>query len=193
MRPRDFFRASGVQPAALWSPSPRSLPDGSPASCHFPSFVSEVQKEKPNCRMAAVGASDSLEVIEFRSLAHRQAPTQPRAQQQSQQQAAGVWTSDINLKLPLSLSYVKSNRQASHLACFEITRLREVAPHMFTPWPIGFVSSPFKESSDIPKGLGARPDAEGVITITPDFELGLTDIEGFSHLIVLWEFDRSQP
>ena len=64
---------------------------------------------------------------------------------------------------------------------------------MFTPWPIGFVSSPYKETSDIPKGLGARHDAEGVITMTPDFELGLTDIEGFSHLIVLWEFDRSQP
>lgn len=63
---------------------------------------------------------------------------------------------------------------------------------MFTPWPIGFVSSPYKETSDIPKGLGARHDAEGVITITPDFELGLTDIEGFSHLIVLWEFDRVQ-
>jgi tRNA-Thr(GGU) m(6)t(6)A37 methyltransferase TsaA len=25
----------------------------------------------------------------------------------------------------------------------------------------------------------------------PEFEPGLTDIEGFSHLIVLWEFDRS--
>ncbi|HTF44075.1 MAG TPA: tRNA (N6-threonylcarbamoyladenosine(37)-N6)-methyltransferase TrmO [Terriglobales bacterium] len=64
---------------------------------------------------------------------------------------------------------------------------------MFTPWPIGFVSSPYKEGTDIPKGLGTRHDAEGVITILPDFELGLTDIEGFSHLIVLWEFDRSQP
>jgi tRNA-Thr(GGU) m(6)t(6)A37 methyltransferase TsaA len=63
---------------------------------------------------------------------------------------------------------------------------------MFTPWPIGFVSSPYKEGSDIPKGLGTRHEAEGVITILPDFELGLTDIEGFSHLIVLWEFDRAQ-
>jgi tRNA-Thr(GGU) m(6)t(6)A37 methyltransferase TsaA len=63
---------------------------------------------------------------------------------------------------------------------------------MFTPWPIGFVSSPYKEGSDIPKGPGTRHEAEGVITILPDFELGLTDIEGFSHLIVLWEFDRSQ-
>jgi len=31
-----------------------------------------------------------------------------------------------------------------------------------------------------------------VITILPDFELGLTDIEGFSHLSVIWEFDRTQ-
>jgi tRNA-Thr(GGU) m(6)t(6)A37 methyltransferase TsaA len=64
---------------------------------------------------------------------------------------------------------------------------------MFTPWPIGFVSSPYKQAVDIPKGLGASHEADGVITILPDFELGLTDIEGFSHLIVLWEFDRSQP
>jgi tRNA-Thr(GGU) m(6)t(6)A37 methyltransferase TsaA len=68
----------------------------------------------------------------------------------------------------------------------------EVNFHMFTPWPIGFVSSPYKEGSDIPKGLGIRHEAEGVITILPDFELGLTDIDGFSHLIVLWEFDRSE-
>jgi tRNA-Thr(GGU) m(6)t(6)A37 methyltransferase TsaA len=63
---------------------------------------------------------------------------------------------------------------------------------MFTPWPIGFVSTPYKETSDIPKGLGTRHEAEGVITILPDFELGLTDIEGFSHLFVIWEFDRTQ-
>lgn len=63
---------------------------------------------------------------------------------------------------------------------------------MFTPWPIGFVSTPYKDTSDIPKGLGTKHDAEGVITILPDFELGLTDIEGFSHLFVIWEFDRTQ-
>ena len=63
---------------------------------------------------------------------------------------------------------------------------------MFTPWPIGFVCTPYKETSGVPKGLGANHEAEGVITILPEFELGLTDIEGFSHLIVLWEFDPSQ-
>jgi tRNA (adenine37-N6)-methyltransferase len=63
---------------------------------------------------------------------------------------------------------------------------------MFTSRPIGFVSGPYRDTRDIPKGLGARHPAEGVLKILPDFEAGLTDIEGFSHLIVLWEFDRSQ-
>jgi tRNA-Thr(GGU) m(6)t(6)A37 methyltransferase TsaA len=63
---------------------------------------------------------------------------------------------------------------------------------MFTSRPIGFVSSPHKNPSDVPKGLGAKHSADGVLKILPEFEAGLTDIEGFSHLIVIWEFDRSQ-
>ena len=63
---------------------------------------------------------------------------------------------------------------------------------MFTPQPIGFVSSPYKVTAEIPKGLGAKHDAEGVLEILAEFEPGLTDIEGFSHLIVIWAFDRSQ-
>jgi tRNA-Thr(GGU) m(6)t(6)A37 methyltransferase TsaA len=63
---------------------------------------------------------------------------------------------------------------------------------MFTSQPIGFVSSPYQDTSKIPKGLGAKHEADGVLMILPDFEPGLTDIEGFSHLIVIWEFDRSQ-
>ena len=62
---------------------------------------------------------------------------------------------------------------------------------MFTPQPIGFVSSPFKDAEAIPKGLGAKHEAEGALNILPAFEPGLTGIEGYSHLIVLWAFDRS--
>ena len=62
---------------------------------------------------------------------------------------------------------------------------------MFTSQPIGFVSSLYKDTSEVPKGLGAKHEADGVLKILPDFEAGLTDIEGFSHLIVIWEFDRS--
>jgi len=63
---------------------------------------------------------------------------------------------------------------------------------MFTSRPIGFVSSPYKELSQVPRGLGAKHEADGVLKILPEFAAGLTDIEGFSHLVVLWEFDRSQ-
>ena len=63
---------------------------------------------------------------------------------------------------------------------------------MFTPRPIGFVHSPYKTTADVPKGLGAKHEAEGTLEILPEFEPGLTDIEGISHLFVLWEFDRAQ-
>jgi hypothetical protein len=52
---------------------------------------------------------------------------------------------------------------------------------MFTSQPIGFVSSPYKDTSEIPKGLGAKHAADGVLQILPEFAAGLTDIEGFSH------------
>ena len=63
---------------------------------------------------------------------------------------------------------------------------------MFTSRPIGFVSSPYKSTSEVPKGPGAKHEADGVISILPEFEQGLTDIEGFSHLFVLWEFHQSR-
>lgn len=62
---------------------------------------------------------------------------------------------------------------------------------MFAFRPIGFIQSPYKESSTIPKGLGVKHDAEGMLKILPEFEAGLADIEGFSHLFVIWVFDRT--
>ena len=63
---------------------------------------------------------------------------------------------------------------------------------MFTSHPIGLVSSPYKTTQEIPKGLGTKHEAAGILQILPEFEPGLTDIEGFSHLFVIWEFDRAQ-
>jgi tRNA-Thr(GGU) m(6)t(6)A37 methyltransferase TsaA len=62
---------------------------------------------------------------------------------------------------------------------------------MFNFSPIGFVKSPYTETSKIPRGCGAKHDAEGVLEILREFEPGLMDIEGFSHLYVLWAFDRA--
>jgi tRNA-Thr(GGU) m(6)t(6)A37 methyltransferase TsaA len=58
--------------------------------------------------------------------------------------------------------------------------------------PVGIVQSPYKNAADVPRGLGAKHDAEGILEIRPELEAGLTDIEGFSHLFVFWVFDRSE-
>ena len=63
---------------------------------------------------------------------------------------------------------------------------------MFVPHPIGYVSSPYQDTKEIPKGLNTKHEAEGMLRILPEFEAGLKDIEGFSHLFVLWVFDRSK-
>jgi len=57
---------------------------------------------------------------------------------------------------------------------------------------IGSVRSGYHNTREIPKGCGAKHDAEGVLEILPEFEAGLLDVEGFSHLFVLWMFDRSE-
>ena len=62
---------------------------------------------------------------------------------------------------------------------------------LFTPRAIGYARTPYKTTGEIPKGLGAKHDAEGVLEIVPEFAEGLADVEGFSHLYVLWVFDRS--
>jgi tRNA-Thr(GGU) m(6)t(6)A37 methyltransferase TsaA len=66
----------------------------------------------------------------------------------------------------------------------------EGTDHMFPMQPIGTIHTPFTQTAQIPKGLGAEHAAEGVLELLPQYEAGLTDIEGFSHLYVMWVFDR---
>jgi tRNA-Thr(GGU) m(6)t(6)A37 methyltransferase TsaA len=63
---------------------------------------------------------------------------------------------------------------------------------VFEMRPIGVVRSPYSERAQIPKGPGAEHHAEGVLELWAELEPGLQDIEGFSHLYVLWVFDRAE-
>jgi len=58
--------------------------------------------------------------------------------------------------------------------------------------PVGVVRTPYRKPEDVPRGLGTKHVAEGTIEIRPELEDGLTDIEGFSHLFVIWVFHRSE-
>jgi tRNA (adenine37-N6)-methyltransferase len=63
---------------------------------------------------------------------------------------------------------------------------------MFSFSAVATVRTPYARLEDVPKGLGAEHTVEGRIEFVPEFAAGLEDIEGFSHLYVLWVFDRSQ-
>jgi tRNA-Thr(GGU) m(6)t(6)A37 methyltransferase TsaA len=63
---------------------------------------------------------------------------------------------------------------------------------MFSFRPIGHIRSPYTNTKDIPKGFNAEHKEEGMLELAAEFETGLIDIDGFSHLFVLWVFDRSE-
>ena len=65
-------------------------------------------------------------------------------------------------------------------------------PSVVSLRPIGFVRSPFEGTAQVPRGLGAQHTAEGTLDLLPELEAGLQDIEGFSHLFVIWLFDRAR-
>ena len=62
----------------------------------------------------------------------------------------------------------------------------------YTMRPIGTVRSPYTDVADVPRGPGTKHEAEGTLEIRADLEAGLADIEGFSHLYVIWVFHKSE-
>lgn len=58
--------------------------------------------------------------------------------------------------------------------------------------PIGTIHTPFQQSSDAPIQGGLARDTEGEIQLLPNFQQGLADLEGFSHIIVLYAFHKSE-
>lgn len=56
--------------------------------------------------------------------------------------------------------------------------------------PIGIVHSPFKKVAGMPIQPCGAKEAGGSIEIFTKYEKGLKDIEGFSHIIVLYHFHK---
>jgi tRNA-Thr(GGU) m(6)t(6)A37 methyltransferase TsaA len=54
--------------------------------------------------------------------------------------------------------------------------------------PIGFVKTPFQEVSEMPIQPQGADGKEGIIELNTEFAAGLMDLEGFSHLILLYHF-----
>ena len=54
--------------------------------------------------------------------------------------------------------------------------------------PIGTVHSPFKAPPGTPIQPGAAAGIQGTVEVFPEYREGLRDLEGFSHLILLYYF-----
>jgi tRNA-Thr(GGU) m(6)t(6)A37 methyltransferase TsaA len=57
--------------------------------------------------------------------------------------------------------------------------------------PIGVIHSPFSRKDDTPVQGAFASDAEGTVVVYESYAEGLKDVESFSHLILLYLFDRA--
>ncbi|MDI6790209.1 MAG: tRNA (N6-threonylcarbamoyladenosine(37)-N6)-methyltransferase TrmO [Thermodesulfobacteriota bacterium] len=58
--------------------------------------------------------------------------------------------------------------------------------------PIGIIRSPFKDIKGMPIQPTAARGITGTIEIEPEYVDGLRDIEGFSHIILIYHFHLSE-
>jgi tRNA-Thr(GGU) m(6)t(6)A37 methyltransferase TsaA len=58
--------------------------------------------------------------------------------------------------------------------------------------PIGIIHSPFKTTEGMPIQPTGAQSIRGTIDIYPEFTQGLKDLDGFSHIILLYHFHRSK-
>ena len=57
--------------------------------------------------------------------------------------------------------------------------------------PIGVIHSPFTDPKSMPIQPVSENSAAGSVEVFPEFAAGLKDLEGFSHLLLLYHFHRS--
>ena len=58
--------------------------------------------------------------------------------------------------------------------------------------PIGVVHSPFKAPQDVPIQSAAAEGVTGSVEVAVEYVEGLRDVEGFSHLILVYHFHLAQ-
>ena len=58
--------------------------------------------------------------------------------------------------------------------------------------PIGIIHTPYKEPKGIPIQGKFKKGITGRVEVFPEYQSGLKDVEGFSHLILIYYFDRAK-
>ena len=58
--------------------------------------------------------------------------------------------------------------------------------------PIGIIHSPFKTPEETPKGPHGVEGVSGTVEVFPEYREGLADLDGFSHIMLVFYMHRSQ-
>ena len=58
--------------------------------------------------------------------------------------------------------------------------------------PIGIIHSPFKQLAGMPIQTAFSKNGEGTVELFPQFKQGLKDLEGFSHIMLIYHFHKSK-
>ena len=58
--------------------------------------------------------------------------------------------------------------------------------------PIGVIHTPYKEPKGMPIQGRFKKGVKGAVEIFPEYREGLKDIEGFSHLILIYHFHKAK-
>lgn len=56
--------------------------------------------------------------------------------------------------------------------------------------PIGIIHTPFTDIENMPIQPAGASDVRGTVEVYPQYAEGLLDLEGFSHLVLLYHFHR---
>lgn len=57
--------------------------------------------------------------------------------------------------------------------------------------PIGVINTPFTDLKGMPIQPSGALEVEGTLVVNAEYEEGLRDLEGFSHIILLYHFHKS--
>lgn len=58
--------------------------------------------------------------------------------------------------------------------------------------PIGLIHSPYKSIQDMPIQPKGAVGVEGVVVVAEEYAAGLQDLEGFSHIYLLYSFHKTK-
>jgi tRNA-Thr(GGU) m(6)t(6)A37 methyltransferase TsaA len=96
--------------------------------------------------------------------------------------AASSLVFGLGAVIPLNVSCCSGGRAAQRRRYQKMTELK----------PIGIIHTPFKELSGMPIQPAGAAGVSGVVEVFEEYRSGLKDLDGFSHLILLYHLHRSQ-